>query len=179
MWHSSMTWEDIYYLPEGGYQYDRGTNPAQSDGVGGGAYKILHLLLRLVTNSILLVFCRDCLFKKNIATTWHISFIYMQFHFFLNPYFSNISIIMCLKIRGFSLILGSSSVRCSTLTKMSPNVFITHRGVHKLLTPPPIGTFFSFKVSSSLLLIEIKHCWSSKGQKLFDPLGLLPHPVIN
>ncbi len=36
MWHSSMILEDINYLPEGGYKYDIGTNPAQSDGMGGG-----------------------------------------------------------------------------------------------------------------------------------------------
>ncbi len=39
-----MTSKDIHYLPDGGYKYDRGTNPAQSDGGGGGrAYKIPHL----------------------------------------------------------------------------------------------------------------------------------------
>ncbi len=106
----------------------------------------------------------------------------MQFYFFLNPYFSNISIIMCLEIRGYSVILGCSSVRCYTPTKMSPNLFIRHNGgggVHKLLIPP-ISTFFTFKISSSLLLIELKGCWSFKGHKLFDLLpGLLPHPVIN
>ncbi len=37
MWHSSMILEDIHYLPEGGYKYDKGINPAQSDGGGGGA----------------------------------------------------------------------------------------------------------------------------------------------
>ncbi len=36
MWHSSMILEDIRYLPEGGYKYNRDTNPAQSD--RGGAY---------------------------------------------------------------------------------------------------------------------------------------------
>ncbi len=36
MWHSTMILEDIHYLPEGGYKYDRGTNPAQSDGRWGG-----------------------------------------------------------------------------------------------------------------------------------------------
>ncbi len=58
-------------------------NPTQSYGGwgGGGAYKIPHLLMRVVTKSILLVYCRDCLFLK-IATTWHISLIYMQFHSF-------------------------------------------------------------------------------------------------
>ncbi len=66
---------------------------------------------------------------------------------------------------------------------MSPTIFITHKGgggvVHKLLTLQ-LAHFFSFKVSSSLLLIEVKHCCSFKGAKLFDPFpGLLPHPVIN
>ncbi len=77
----------------GGYKYDTGTNPAQSDG-DGGVYKIPHIMLRVVTKSILLVFCMDCLFLK-IATTLHISVIYMQFHFYLSAYFSTISIIMC------------------------------------------------------------------------------------
>ncbi len=40
-----MILEDIHYLPEGGYKYDRGTNPAQSDGVGGGgAYNFIGIL---------------------------------------------------------------------------------------------------------------------------------------
>ncbi len=64
-----------------GYKYDRGTKPCLILW-GGGAYKNpAHPdeLMRVVTESILLVYCRDCLFKK-IATTWNISLIYMQFH---------------------------------------------------------------------------------------------------
>ncbi len=63
-----MILEDIHYLPNG----DIGDinmigvqilpNLMGGGGGGGGAYKIPLLLLRVVTKSILLVFCRDCLF---------------------------------------------------------------------------------------------------------------------
>ncbi len=46
-------------------------------------------------------------------------------------------------------------------------------GGHKLLTPP-ISTFVSFEVSSSLQLIEVKRCWNFKDPKLFDPIPALP-----
>ncbi len=68
-----MTLEDIHYLTEGGYKYDRGTNPAQSD---GGAYKIPLLLLRVVTKSILLVFCRDYLLFLNCHNMAYFPYIY-------------------------------------------------------------------------------------------------------
>ncbi len=42
MRHSSMILEDIHYLPEGGYKYDRGTNPAQSN--MGVAYNFISIL---------------------------------------------------------------------------------------------------------------------------------------
>ncbi len=152
-------------------------NPTQF--YGRGAYKIPHLLMRVVRKSISLVYCRDCLFKK-IATTWHISLIYMQFHFFqcwffLKPYFSNISIIMCLEIRGYPLIIGWEWVHlASSLThvRLPPRwvqiFFITPKNCWTPYPPTPIGTFCLFKdivwpTSSSLLLIEVKSCWSSKA----------------
>ncbi len=69
-----------------------------------------------------------------------------------------------------------------TPTKMNPNIFITPT----IVDPhPPIGTFFLFKdiawlTSSSLLLIEVKTCWSSKGQKIYmySLLHLLLHVVF-
>ncbi len=105
----------------------------------------------------------------------------MQFHFFLNPYFINIWIMMYLEIRGYSIVLGSNSFTYYIPPKMSQNFFIPHKGGGSpQIVDHHNWHIFSFKVSSSFLLIEVKRCWSFKGPKLFDPIpGLLSHPVIN
>ncbi len=64
-------------------------NPTQSYwGVGGGAYKTPHFLMRVVTKSILLVYCRDCLFFLNfllhgIFPSYICNFISFNFGSFL------------------------------------------------------------------------------------------------
>ncbi len=115
--------------------------PTQSDVCVFFFYKIPHLLMRVVTKSILVVYSRYFIFYK-IAITWHISLIKMKFHLFqfrvfLNPYFSNTySVIMCLEVRGYSLILGwgrgleSSSVRCINIFGLPPRwvqIFVSHQ----------------------------------------------------
>ncbi len=114
-------------------------------------------------------------------------FHFFQFWFFLNPYFSKTSIIMCLEIKGYSLIIGWEG--CIWLVvqldvRLPPTWVHIFLSLQKLLTPSQLAHVLfkdiAWPASSSLLLIEVKSCWSSKCPKMFDPLpGLLPHPVIN